>query len=254
MNPWNMESALVPVTGAASGIGLEICRKLRAAGATPLLLDYDPQKLESALTDVFGADQRDRSRFGYVVDVSSSSAIDACLDAIRRDHGTITHAVANAGTSLAAHVLEMTDEQWHRVMGVNLHGVLYFCRAAARQLTEAKRGAIVTMASIAGLAAKPNRVAYNASKAAVINLTRALALDLGGFGVRVNGIAPGIIDTPLQLKNANFQQPVIEKAALGRVGTPEEIANVVLFLLSDLSSYITGETIVVDGGLTARYI
>lgn len=250
----NMESAIVPVTGAASGIGLAICRRLKGAGATPLLLDVDAQGLASAVSEVF-PDAGVDARYGYVVDVRDSKAIDACFSAIRRDHGPVTHAVANAGIVIPAHVLEITDEQWHQVMDVNLHGVLYFCRAAARQLVEAKRGAIVTMGSLAGLRAKESRVSYTASKAAVINMTRSLALDLGGHGVRVNAVAPGVIDTPMQAsKPAAVLQATAAKVPLGRFGTADEIAKVVLFLLSDMASYITGETIVTDGGLLAKYI
>lgn len=253
MAAWNFQSALVPVTGAGSGIGLAICRRLREEGATPLLLDVDADRLASALAEVYaGVDER--ARYGYVVDVRSASAVDACFARIRGEHGLVTHAVANAGITGPAHVLEITDEQWQRVLDVNLSGVMYVCRAAARQLAEGRRGAIVNMASIAGLMAKHSRVAYASSKAAVVNLTRALALDLGEHGVRVNAVAPGIIDTPMQKKNP--QQAVLGiagRSALKRLGTADEIANAVLFLLSDLASYVTGHTLVVDGGVTVNY-
>jgi len=249
----NLESAIVPVTGAASGIGLAICKRLRSAGATPLLLDFNEQGLESAVRELF-PDAGSASRHGYLVDVRDSKAVDGCFADIRRDHGLVTHAVANAGIVIGAHILEITDEQWHQVLNVNLHGVMYFCRAAARQLAEAKRGSIVTMGSLASLRAKANRISYTASKAAVVNFTRSLALDLGRFGVRVNAVAPGFINTPMQqMKPPAELEATVEKVPLGRLGDPDEIAKVVLFLLSDLASYVTGETIVTDGGGMAKY-
>jgi 3-oxoacyl-[acyl-carrier protein] reductase len=232
-----------------------LCKQLRAAGATPLLLDIDAERLARAVREVYpGVEQAGSTPYAYVADVSNSAQLDACFDAIRRDHGPVTHAVANAGMSHASHVLNITDDQWHRVIGVNLDGVFYFCRAAARQMADVRRGAIVAMASVAGLRAKRERVAYASSKGAVVNLTRALALDLGAFGVRVNAVAPGIIQTPMQEKtSAESLENSRRRTALGRLGTAEEVSNLVLFLLSDLASYVTGETVVVDGGLMARY-
>ena len=253
MSDWKMDSAVVPVSGAASGIGLAVCKRLRQAGATPLLLDIDEQKLQSAAREVYPESEDRPSRYTYAVDARNSKAVDECFELIRSDHGLVTHAVSNAGISLAAHILDIKDEEWHKLMDINLHGMLYFCRAAARHLAEAnKGGAIVTMASIAGLKAKRGRVAYVSSKAAV-NMTRALAIDLGDLGVRVNSVAPGIIDTPMQQKTAAGTLDSIDRTPLKRMGTATEVANVVLFLLSDMASFVTGETIVVDGGLTTRY-
>jgi 3-oxoacyl-[acyl-carrier protein] reductase len=252
-NELDLQGAVVPVSGSASGIGLAIAKRLRAAGALPLLLDIDAARLDAARLDVFGGADSPAA-CTYVLDLRDSGAVDACFDSIRRDHGPVTHAVANAGIGAATPLLDMTDAQWHAVMDVNLHGTMYFCRAAARQLAGRGRGAIVTVGSIAGLLVKPDRVAYTASKAAVIHMTRALALDLGPLGVRVNGIAPGVIDTPLmQMNPASYRQAMSDKAALGRLGTPDDIAGVALFLLSDLASFVTGHTIVADGGLSIRY-
>jgi 3-oxoacyl-[acyl-carrier protein] reductase len=253
-NELALDGAVVPVSGSASGIGLAIARRLRAAGALPLLLDIDAGRLDAARQEVFGGAASDAPPTTYVVDTRDSSAVNACFDAIRGQHGAITHAVANAGIGAATPLLDMTDAQWHAVMDVNLHGTMYFCRAAARQLAERRQGAIVTVGSIAGLLVKPDRVAYTASKAAVIHMTRALAVDLGPLGVRVNGIAPGVIDTPLmQMNPQSYRQAMSDKAALRRLGTPDDIAGVALFLLSDLASFVTGHTIVADGGLSIRY-
>jgi 3-oxoacyl-[acyl-carrier protein] reductase len=253
-NPWNMQSAIVPITGAASGLGLAMCKRLRAEGATPLMLDVNGTLLEQAVHEVYREATKEAvSRYGYVVDVRDSVAVEACFSQIRRVHGLVTHAVSNAGVLSVGHALEVTDDEWRRAIDVNLTGAFFFCRAAARHLTEAKRGAIVAVASISGLTVKPERVSYSASKAGVVNMVRALALDLGSFGVRVNGVAPGVVHTPIQVVSAESLENSRRKTALGRLGTPEDIANVVLFLLSDLSSYITAQTIVIDGGLTSRY-
>ena len=253
MTAWDFASALVPVTGAGSGIGLAVCRRLREEGATPLLLDVAEDKLAAGLAEVYPG-VADRARYGYVVDVRHSKAVDDCFDRIRREHGLVTHAVANAGIVGRAHLLEMTDEVWQDALDVNVSGVMHVCRAAGRQLAERRGGAIVNTASIAGLQAKPRRVAYTASKAAVVNLTRAAALDLGEYGVRVNAVAPGVVETPIQKDNPKDAVLAIAgRSALKRLAQPEEIANVVLFLLSDLASFVTGHTLTADGGLTANY-
>ena len=248
-----LESAVIPVSGGASGIGLAICRALRAVGALPLLVDSNAETLQAAVADLYPDDNAGRPH-GYVVDVRDCGAVHACFEQIKRDHGAVTHAVANAGVVDDASILDAADDQWRRVIDINLTGVMYFCRDAVQQMAASKKGSIVTTASLAGLSAKARRIAYSASKAGVVNLTRAMALDLGSLNIRANAVAPGIIDTPIQArKSAAERQAAVERIALGRTGSADEIAKVVLFLLSDWASYVSGETIIVDGGLMARY-
>jgi NAD(P)-dependent dehydrogenase (short-subunit alcohol dehydrogenase family) len=256
MNFLNFNNAVVPVTGAASGIGLAICRLLRAHGARPILMDVNTEQLKSSVEDLYPGEEW--SRFGYPLDVRASSAVDAAFDAVRRDHGPITHAVANAGIVWRGNVMDMPEDVWKALLDINLNGVLHTCRAAARHMTADGGGAIVTMSSIGGILAKEQRAAYGASKAAIVQLTRAFALDLASKGIRVNCVAPGLVKTPIQqateaAAGADAIQALAARSALKRLGEPEEIAQVVLFLLSDLASYMTGETVVVDGGLGIHY-
>jgi 3-oxoacyl-[acyl-carrier protein] reductase len=251
MSETGLESAIVPVTGGASGIGLAICKRLRTLGALPVVLDVNADLLAVALAEVYP--DKDASRFGHLVDVRSSKNIDDVLELIAKEHGPVTHAVGNAGIVGVGDALTQSDDNWLTVMDVNLNGVYYFCRAAGRQMTAAGKGSIVTMASIGGMFAREGRSAYGASKAGVIQLTRTMALELGASGVRINSVAPGLVDTPIQKKNAATVNETAQRSALKRMAAPEEIANVAIFLLSDQSSFVTGHTIVADGGLSVRY-
>lgn len=252
----DMKSAIVPVTGGASGIGLAICKGLRSAGARPILLDLNAALLNQAVEQLYPGEEA--SRFGYCVDVSDNQAVNDTFEQIRRDHGLVTHAVANAGIVWRGNILDMPEDAWNRVMDINVNGVLHTCRAAARQMAENGGGAILTMASVGGILSKPERAAYTTSKAAIVQMTRALALDLASLNIRVNCVAPGLVNTPIQQAQAaeagaGAVEALARRAAMKRLGEPEEIANVALFLLSDLASYVTGETVVVDGGLSIHY-
>lgn len=145
----NLEGAIVPVTGAASGIGLAICRRLRELGAYPILLDLNAGLLEAAARDLY--QDEDGSRFAYVVDVCDARAMEQTLRLAAREHGSITHAVASAGIVGREPVIEMSDETWRSVLDVNLNGVFYFCREVGRQRAKQQRGSIVTISSVAGM-------------------------------------------------------------------------------------------------------
>ncbi len=253
MVDYGLSSAVVPVSGGASGIGLAICRRLRDEGALPIPLDIDGDNLEEAVRRLY-PDVADPQAYGHRVDVSQPGEVEAAFAAIDRDHGAIAHAVASAGIVKSVNILDLTDEDWHRVIDINLNGMMYFCRAAGRRLAKSSGGSIVTIASIGGLQAKQDRSPYSASKAAVVNLTRALALDLGQYGVRANIVAPGLVETPIQTLNSSaFREAVTERIPLRRWGRADEIADVATFLLSRQASYISGAVLVADGGLTAGY-
>jgi NAD(P)-dependent dehydrogenase (short-subunit alcohol dehydrogenase family) len=257
MNRYDLASSIVPITGGASGIGFAIARLVRAEGGRPILLDINGALMQLALEELYPGEHPER--YGHVVDVSDSEAVNSAFDAIKHEHGPITHAVANAATVWRGKIMDMPEDAWRKVMDVNINGVLHTCRAAARQMAAAGGGSIVTTSSIGGLRVRLDRTAYATSKAAIIQLTRALALELGPMDIRVNCIAPGLVDTQLQSDSATFMgspaavQNAAARGAIARLGTADEIANPALFLLSDLSSYITGETLVVDGGVSIRY-
>jgi NAD(P)-dependent dehydrogenase (short-subunit alcohol dehydrogenase family) len=226
------------VTGAASGIGHTVAGKLAAAGAVVVGADLTP-----------GQD-------GVRLDVSDAEAVAEAIAAAEARHGRIDILVNSAGVGVrGGGILEMGLDDWRRAMAVNLDGTLATCRAALPGMVARGAGAVVNVGSTFGLAARPQSLAYAVSKAAVIHLTKCIALDVARSGVRVNCVCPGLIDTPLvgylaaapdALRRANIQAH-----AMDRLGRPDEVADAILYLASDAASFITGETLAVDGGYTA---
>lgn len=249
----NSISAVAVITGGASGIGWKTAELLleRRCDVGCALVDLNEAQ-SAELVDRFGAD---RVRF-VQCDVTDQAAVDAAVREIEDWNKPIRMLVTCAGIQIVGDSFELPAEHWQRVLGVHLHGTFYWCQAAGRAMRDAGGGSIVTVGSIAQDFGFPGRAAYTTSKSGIAGLTRVLAVEWAPAGIRVNQVIPGMVETPL-FKRAASQGIVDAEAAgsehaLGRLGTTGELAEAIVFLLSDRSSFITGELVHVDGGFRAR--
>lgn len=240
------------VTGASRGIGEAAARAFGAAGAIVVLTARDPAPLAEVAREVEALGGRAEAAS---LDVTDTAATSAFADRLATRYGRIDVLVNNAGTSVREAALDVTEAAWDRLLDVNLRGLFFLTRAVGRHMVAARRGAVVSVGSIAGRVGRREMAAYGAAKAGVEQVTRVLALEWAPHGVRVNAVAPGYVRTPLVepiLRRPGFLDSVLARTALGRVAEPAEIAWPILFLASDLASYVTGQTICVDGGWTAE--
>jgi NAD(P)-dependent dehydrogenase (short-subunit alcohol dehydrogenase family) len=253
LDRFNLEGRVAVVTGGGQGIGLACVEALSEAGAHVYIADSNPKGAAEARAAM-------KSR-GYAtdvieMDVTNSAQVDAGAARVLADKGRIDILVCNAGIARSEVAAEdTTDERWLDVVDVNLNGVFWCCRAFGRPMLAAGRGSIVNIGSMSGIVVnKPQPQAYyNASKAAVHHLTKSLAAEWGARGVRVNAVAPTYINTPMTAMartNKAMFDAWIDNTPMGRMGEPDEIAAVVLFLASDAASLMTGSIVVADGGYT----
>ncbi|WP_199749874.1 SDR family NAD(P)-dependent oxidoreductase [Amycolatopsis sp. WAC 04169] len=238
-----LDGKIALVTGGTRGIGLATARALAEAGATVVLTGRDEAKAKEAAAAAGAAS-------GLALDVTDAKAVSTLVRGVAKEHGKLDIVVANAGIMEDALLGMIREELVDTTLSTNVAGTLHTVQAAARAMMRKKTGAIVVLASIVGEHGSAGQTVYAASKAAVANIARSAAKELGRSGIRVNAVAPGVIDTDLTsglTEDAKAEN--IGKTPLGRLGTPEDVANAIRFLVSDDASFITGQVLGIDGGL-----
>ena len=245
----NLLNKVIVVTGGAQGIGLAIAERCAENGASVAVWDYRSDAIATAMTGISAKFPR-ADIAGFIVNVTDSSAVQAAVAATLARFSRINGLVNNAGIVADAQITKMTEDQWDRVIDVNLKGVFNCTRATADSLILA-RGVIVNISSVVGLTGNFGQTNYAAAKAGVIGMTKTWSRELGRKGVRTNAVCPGFIETPiLQSMPEKVIAQIVEKVPQHRLGQPREVASAVVFLLSAEASYINGATLEVSGGVT----
>ncbi|PTA86194.1 oxidoreductase [Bacillus sp. Nf3] len=252
----NIAGKVVLITGGASGIGLAAVKLFLEHGAKVAVADINEDSGKQLVESL----PHEHAAF-FKTDITNEADCQKTVQSVLSQFGTIDVLINNAGIEIVSPIHEMTLEDWNHILQVNLTGVFLMSKHTLPHMLEKKSGSIINTGSVGGLVGWPDIPAYNATKGGVIQLTKSMAIDYAAHQIRVNCIAPGIIDTPLNEKSfldnhsESLEFVKKEKAKVNpllRLGKPEEIAGVMLFLASDLSSYMTGSVVTADGGYTAR--
>jgi NAD(P)-dependent dehydrogenase (short-subunit alcohol dehydrogenase family) len=250
-SPMSLDGTVAIVTGAAGGVGRAVVELFAQLGASVVAEDVDP-----TVSSLFGGSERVAVLVGDVRDPRTAEA--AAALAIDRFNG-VHVLVNNAAVILSKDILTTSEEEWDTVMAVNVKGVFHHCRAVLPHFLAQASGSIVNVSSISGVVGLPQQAAYCASKGAIVQMTRQLAVEYADRGIRVNSVAPGAIDTPFLTRHLQAQEDPAAAALavnaahpLGRYASPAEIAQAIAFLASPASSFVTGAILTADGGYTAR--
>ncbi|MCS7132791.1 MAG: SDR family oxidoreductase [Nitrososphaeria archaeon] len=246
----NLNGRVAIVTGAAQGIGKEVGLSLARAGADVVIVDV-VDKLFEVVKDI---KKHGRNTLGIKCDVSNYNDVKNAVDQVIDKFGGVDILVNNAGIYPFRPILEMNEEDWDKVIGVNLKGVFNFTKAVLPKMIEQKRGKIINIASIAGaVVGFMNLTHYSASKAGIVGFTKSLALEVAKYRINVNAISPGpILTEGTEILGHEMYEQIKMAIPIGRWGKPEDVANLVIFLASDESNFITGQNIVIDGGYTLQ--
>lgn len=240
-------------TGSGSGIGAKVAELYTAEGGRVAILDRNADAAAATAARLPGA-------IAIICDVCDATSVRSAVDQCLASFGKLDHVLNSAGHVINGSIEDTSFNDWNRMFSVHVNGTFLICQAVAPSMKEAGGGSIVNMSSVAALAGAPNLCAYSAAKGAILAFSRQLAVEFAGFGIRVNSVAPGSIETPMSIELAISRgkgdrqkgiQPVIDTTPLRRIGNPAEAANAVLFLLSDDASYFTGSCLTPDGGRLA---
>jgi 3-oxoacyl-[acyl-carrier protein] reductase len=244
-----LQDQVAIITGAAgAGIGQATARRFAQEGAHIVVIDTHPRRTDEVAQAI--AAEYGVNTISVLCDVQSREQVENLVQQTMDRFGRVDILINNAGRNILSPVSEMTDEQWDTVINVCLRGTFYCSRAVLKPMLEQKRGNIVSLSSVAGLRGSEQQAHYSAAKAGIIGLTRTLALEVASYNIRVNAIAPGLIynDFLRRIYPDNFFEEYPRTIPMGRLGQPIDIANAILYLVSDEGSYMTGQTLSVNGG------
>jgi len=250
----NLKGKVAIVTGARRGMGRTHALTLAKAGAKVVVSDISEEECQKVVDEI---EKSGGEAVAVKCDVSKRAEVDEMVKKTVEKFGKIDILVNNAGIAQFVSFLEMTEEEWDRTLDINLKGYFLCAQAAAKEMAKQKSGVIINIASVAmgqqGVGF-PNIAHYCASKGGIVGMTEALAVELAPYNIRVNAVSPGMIETPMidpVKKDPKMMEALLARVPMHRVGKPEEVSNLVLFLASDDSSYMTGSTVVIDGGWLA---
>ncbi|UCC68165.1 MAG: SDR family oxidoreductase [Armatimonadota bacterium] len=250
---FKLDGRVALVTGGNRGIGRAIAQALAEAGASIAVTSRDGARADKAATEI--AESTGQKCLGLTLDVRDGRSVEAAIGRVMSRLGGLDILVNNAGINIRESITDLDDESWHDIIETNLAGAMRCSRIAARHMKEKGWGRIINIGSILSFIGIPQRAAYASSKAGLMGMTRAMALDLAPYGVTVNALCPGVFKTEINrpiLNDPDYLKEFLKQIPLGAMGDPAQLMGAVVFLASEASSYVTGAALLVDGGWTVK--